>query len=235
MSITSNYKQRKEDIEESFSLLDFLLSIETHRGKEIKNDILGNSLVVSQGMQCVVKAQFLMVLYNLVESTVYDCLNAIYDAILDDALVYGSLSTEMKQIWREYLRKRGLSEDFSKSEEEITNMPIHFSELAVNISGSLDYRKIQDVFSKHGCVLDDTKRLIVADSFLVVKNRRNQLAHGDISFSACGSNYMLSDLFKFKSDIVDYMAVLVAKTQEFIKSDLYKRMDEDIKLCQTTV
>ena len=99
----------------------------------------------------------------------------------------------------------------------------------------LDYRKIQDVFSKHGCVLDDTKRLIVADSFLVVKNRRNQLAHGDILFSACGSNYMLSDLFKFKSDIVDYMAVLVAKTQEFIKSDLYKRMDEDIKSCKTTV
>ena len=46
---------------------------------------------------------------------------------------------------------------------------------------------------------------------------------------------MLSDLFKFKSDIVDYMAVLVAKTQEFIKSDLYKRMDEDIKSCKTTV
>lgn len=219
--ITSTFRLRKEDIEESFRLLSFLLSYEPHLGTELKNDISGDSLIITQEMQCIAKAQFLIVLYNLVESTVSDCLNAIYDAIMDDGLVYGDLSEEMKLIWRTYIQRKSMPE-YLKSEAEIINMPINFEELPVNISGSLDYRKLQEIFSKHGCVLDDSKRLIIAGSFLTVKNRRNLLAHGNISFSECGSNYLLSDLLKFKLDIVNYMEDIVLRINTFIRSGLYE-------------
>ena len=218
--ITSTFSLRKSDIEESFRLLSFLLSYEPHLGIELKNDISGDTLIITQEMQCIAKAQFLIVLYNLVESTVCDCLNAIYDAIMDDGLVYGDLSEEMKQIWRAYIQRKNIPRNL-KSENEIINTPIIFDGLAVNISGSLDYRKLLDVFSKHGCVLDDSKRLVIADSFLTVKNRRNLLAHGNISFSECGSNYLLSDLLKFKLDIVNYMEDIVKKINAFIISGLY--------------
>ena len=52
-----------------------------------------------------------------------------------------------------------------------------------------------------GAVWMIQKRIKVCNSFLVIKNKRNQLAHGSISFSACGSNYLLSELKKFKEDI----------------------------------
>ena len=221
MTIIAHYKRRKEDVEEYFRLLCFLLSFETHRNISIQNIDTGKSLVITQEMQCVAKAQSLILLYNLVESTVCDCLNAIYDAIQDESLIFGNVSDDIKNMWRNYLKRKNLSEK-TKNDNDIINMAIRFDSLAINISGSLDFRKIQEVFSKHGCLLDNSSRDTIARSFLVVKNKRNLLAHGNISFSECGAHYLLSDLQKYKEHIVDYMQDVVNKTCDYIANKAYK-------------
>ncbi len=221
MPIIAHYKRRKEDVEEYFRLLCFLLSFETHRNISIQNLDTGKSLVITQEMQCVAKAQSLILLYNLVESTVCDCLNAIYDAIQDESLIFGNVSDDIKNMWRNYLKRKNLPEK-TKNDNDIINMAIRFDSLAINISGSLDFRKIQEVFSKHGCLLDNSSRDTIAQSFLVVKNKRNLLAHGNISFSECGAHYLLSDLQKYKEHIVDYMQDVVNKTCDYIANKAYK-------------
>lgn len=221
MTIIAHYKRRKEDVEEYFRLLCFLLSFETHRNISYKNIDTGKSLVITQEMQCVAKAQSLILLYNLVESTVCDCLNAIYDAIQDESLIFGNVSDDIKNMWRNYLKRKNLPEK-TKNDNDIINMAIRFDSLAINISGSLDFRKIQEVFSKHGCLLDNSSRDTIAQSFLVVKNKRNLLAHGNISFSECGAHYLLSDLQKYKEHIVDYMQDVVNKTCDYIANKAYK-------------
>lgn len=221
MPIIAHYKRRKEDVEEYFRLLCFLLSFETHRNISIQNLDTGKSLVITQEMQCVAKAQSLILLYNLVESTVCDCLNAIYDAIQDESLIFGNVSDDIKNMWRNYLKRKNLPEK-TKNDNGIINMAIRFDSLAINISGSLDFRKIQEVFSKHGCYLDNSSRDTIAQSFLVVKNKRNLLAHGNISFSECGAHYLLSDLQKYKEHIVDYMQDVVNKTCDYIANKAYK-------------
>lgn len=221
MTIIAHYIRRKENVEEYFRLLCFLLSFETHRNISIQNIDTGKSLIITQEMQCVAKAQSLILLYNLVESTVCDCLNAIYDAIQDECLIFGNVSDDIKNMWRNYLKKKNLPEK-SKNDNDIINMAIRFDSLAINISGSLDFRKIQEVFSKHGCLLDNSSRDTIAQSFLVVKNKRNLLAHGNISFSECGAHYLLSDLQKYKEHIVDYMQDVVNKTCDYIANKAYK-------------
>lgn len=221
MTIQRNFIKRAEDIEETFRLVDFIANIESHRNLPITNTD-GGKLYVSQEMQCALKAQFLMVLYNIIESTVCDCLNTIYDSIADDGLTFAELSDEMRDIWKIYL-KRTSNPDHQKNDMELMGMVIHFGSLAVNISGSLDIRKVIDVFSKHGCNLDETNRDKYSNSFLVVKNKRNNLAHGNISFSECGSNYMVSDLQKFKEDILNGMQEVVNQAKEYISSKKYKR------------
>lgn len=221
MPIIAHYKRRKEDVEEYFRLLCFLLSFETHRNISIQNIDTGKSLVITHEMQCVAKAQSLILLYNLVESTVCDCLNAIYDAIQDESLIFGNVSDDIKNMWRNYLKRKNLPEK-TKNDNDIINMAIRFDSLAINISGSLDFRKIQEVFSKHGCLLDNSSRDTIAQSFLVVKNKRNLLAHGNISFSECGAHYLLSDLQKYKDHIVDYMQDVVNKTCDYIANKAYK-------------
>ena len=219
MNIESNFTKRAEDNEETFRLISFIAKVETHQNKPLKN--AKHSLIVTQEMQCALKALFLMVLYNIVESTVCDCLNSFYDSIADDELTFADLSDEMRTMWKNYL-KRTSSPDFQKSDTELMDMPIHFKSLAINISGSLDIRKVIDVFSKHGCNLDETNRDKYSNSFLVVRNKRNNLAHGNVSFSECGSNYLVSDLKKFKEDILDGMQEVVAQSKDYIFNNKYR-------------
>lgn len=219
MTVEINFNRRKEDIEEAFQLLNFIVSIESHLNITLQSP--NSNLIVTQEMQCVLKAQFIIVLYNLVESTVCDCLNSIYDAILDENLCFVSLSSEMKELWKKYLQRMNLNGK-DKKDIDLANMPIEFKGWAVNISGNLDCRKIDEVFKKHGCSLDESKRKQVCNSFLVIKNKRNQLAHGSISFSACGSNYLLSELKKFKEDIFSYIEDLVSITQNYVRMKKYK-------------
>ena len=113
--------------------------------------------------------------------------------------------------------------NFEKSDDEIMSMNIRFEEFAVNISGSLDIRKIFEVFQKHGCPIDDKYRDEFSNSFLIVKNRRNLLAHGNISFSQCGACYMLADLEKFKNHIIAFMQMVTITMKQHISDHKYKR------------
>ncbi len=222
MIIQRNFNRRAEDINEIFSLIDFIAGIEPHKNIPLVSSANGAELHITQEMQCALKAQFLILLYNLVESTVCDCLNTIYDSIADEELTFGELSREIKAMWRNYLRRTS-HPDFIKTDAELAGTPVMFESLAINISGSLDLRKINEVFAKHGCTLDQTNRDKYSNSFLAVKNKRNLLAHGNTSFSECGSNYMISDLHKFKDEILNGMQEIVAKVREYIDNRKYKQ------------
>lgn len=222
MTIQNNFNRRKEDIEQSFNLLSFILKIEPHKNKPIVDSVSGAELIVTQEMQCTFKAQFLIVLYNIVESTVCDCLNTIYDTIADEGLKYLELTDSMRQMWKNYMKRK--SHPLKDADDDtLMSELIRFEALAINISGSLDIRKIIEVFSKHGCTVDESNRERYAESFLCVKTCRNKLAHGNIAFSTCGSTYLLSDLVKFKNDIISYLEVVVRDTGVFIEHRMYKR------------
>lgn len=221
MIIQDNFTKRANDIKEVYRLISFIANIESHLNQPIVDVDKGRELYVTQEMQCAIKAQFLIVLYNIVESTVCDCLNSFYDSITDEELTFSELSDDMKAMWKNYL-KRTSNPNFKKSDIELKDMAIRFESLAINISGSLDMRKIIDVFSKHGCKLDEMNRDKYSNSFLVVKNKRNNLAHGNIPFSECGSNYMISDLQKIKDDILNGMQEIVTQAKEYINNRSYR-------------
>lgn len=221
MSIQRNFNKRANDIQESFILISFIANIDSHKNQPIINTDHSIEFYVTQEMQCALKAQFLIVLYNIVESTVCDCLNSFYDSIADDGLTFAELSDEMRAMWKNYL-KRTSNSDYQKNDMELMGMTIRFENLAINISGSLDIRKVFEVFSKHGCKLDETNRDRYSNSFLIVKNKRNNLAHGNVSFSECGSNYLVSDLEKLKNDILDGMQEIVTQAKNYISNKEYK-------------
>lgn len=221
MIIQKNFARRIEDIEETFKLLSFILKIESHKNTPLIHVESNSELYVTQEMQCALKAEFLILLYNIVESTICDCLNTLYDSIADENLTIYDLSPEMRNMWRTSM-KRSSNPNHLKTDLELKDFRVVFESLAINISGSLDIRKIFEVFSKHGCNLDETNRKKYADSFLVVKNKRNSLAHGNISFSECGSFYMLSDLQKLKEDILNGLQEIVSQIRKHISEQKYK-------------
>lgn len=222
MLIRSNFTRRKEDIEEIYRLLHFITSVETHKGLPIVNSLTQEEFKVSMEMQCIMKSQFLITLYNLVESTVCDCLNTIYDTILDEGLTYSQVSDPIRKMWiRHHKDKNHPIHSMSEEDRMAEDCPIQFQNVAINVSGSLDIKKIHEIFGKHGCRLDIRNRDKFGGSFLVVKNRRNLLAHGNISFSDCGSNYIISDLRKYKNDVISGLEELINQVRIYIDNEEY--------------
>lgn len=222
MIIDANFEQRKDDVEVHFRCLAFINSVETHKNKPIVDSNSGLELYVDQQMQCCMKAQTLVLLYNMVESTICDCLNYIYDAVADDGLTYADLTDEMRYMWNQSC-KRGKRPEACFSEAAKMPLQVVFETIAINTSGSIDIRKIYEAFEKHGCDITVDKREDCGDSFLTVKNKRNLLAHGNVSFSQCGSAYLYSNLDKMRNDITSFLDIVIKATKKFVEDKKYKR------------
>lgn len=222
MILDAQFEQRKNDVEVHFRCLSFIDGVESHKGQPITDTLSGRQLLVDQQMQCCMKGQTLVVLYNLVESTICECLNYIYDAVADDELTYAALTDEMRKMWTQSCKRDNRPEG---DLDEPSKMPLKtiFTELAINTSGSIDIRKIYDTFGKHGCVIAVDKRDECGNSFLIVKSKRNLLAHGNVSFSQCGSGFLLRDLEKIRQDIVSFLAIVIEAAKRFVEDKSYKR------------
>lgn len=222
MILDSHFAQRKDDVDAHFRCLEFINGVESHKSKPVVDSNSGRVLLVDLQMQCCLKAQTLIILYNMVESTICECLNYIYDAVADDKLTYADLTDKMRNMWVSSCRRTSRIE---QNWSEAAKMPVKviFEELAINTSGSIDIRKIYDIFDKHGCTIEKDKREDYGDSFLTVKNKRNRLAHGNESFSQCGSNYLFSGLDKMRKDITAFLPIVIEATKKFVEDKQYKR------------
>ena len=222
MILDSHFAQRKDDVDAHFRCLDFINKVESHKHKPVVDTTSGKELYVDLQMQCCMKAQTLLLLYNMVESTICECLNYIYDAVADDGLLYSDLTDKMRRMWNASCRRaKGPEKDL----DEAAKMPlkVRFQTLAINTSGSIDIRKIYEAFDDHGCAIAEEKRDECGNSFLTVKGKRNLLAHGNVSFSQCGSNYLYEDLVKMKGDITTFLQIVIDVTKEFVEKKEYKR------------
>ena len=222
MILDSNFTLRLEDVEAHFRCLDFITKVESHRQIPIVDPTTGQQLVVDLQMQCCMKAQTLILLYNMVESTICDCLNYIYDVIADEGLLYSDLTDEMRRMWTASYKRAGRAETTLR---EDLKMPLkaEFVGIATNTSGNIDIRKIYNIFNDHGCPIAETKREECGNSFLTVKNKRNLLAHGNVGFSQCGSSFLFSDLDTMRRNITVFLLIVIDATKQFVHTKGYKR------------
>ena len=71
----------------------------------------------------------------------------------------------------------------------------------INISGNVHARTIKDLAEKYGFSFTTNPRLTNNGRALeVVKNKRNDLAHGVFSFQAVGKGYTEKELIKMKKN-----------------------------------
>ena len=110
MILDSNFALRREDVETHFRCLDFITSVESHRQIPILDPSTSHQLNVDLQMQCCLKAQTLILLYNMVESTTCECLNFIYDTVADEGLLYSDLTDKMRRMWTSSYKRAGREE-----------------------------------------------------------------------------------------------------------------------------
>lgn len=205
------FNDRKNEIELYYQLIDFLDNIEKEDGEKSINDILFN-----KDIEKIVRANALLMLYNLVESTLVNGIEEVYSVFRQDGITYSQVRHEIKEIWFNYrfsnaYDKKAHFDTYKKTAEKIItsimlNEPLELDRKATGISGNLDADSIRDVCKKHGIQFKSPEECHGGVKLGKVKEQRNQLAHGTLSFVECGRDFTVIDLHEIKIEVEKFLS-----------------------------
>jgi hypothetical protein len=179
----------------------------------------------------ILKANTLLMIYNLVESTIMEGILEIYEKVKQEGLTYAQVSREIKAIWFSYKFKQVYDQQahynsYKGKAIEIVNFildgeVIDLNRKATAISGNLDVKSIKNVFNEHGIVFRANERKS-EDALKIVKSQRNSLAHGTLSFVECGRNYSIEDLEKIREEVVIFLGTILEDMKKYYDEKKYQ-------------
>lgn len=189
----------------------------------IEGNIIKRDISVNAELQKILKANGFLLLYNLIESTFKDAIKAIFISINKQNLKFKDLTSEVQKLWiNQKVANLGTNTTIISMVENIAQIILDetvadFDTDKINkdLSGSIDARKIRETANKYGfsaTVPFPNK----GDSLVIIKNNRNHLAHGSITFGECGKNYTITDLIKIKRDTIDFMTEILKNIKYYI-------------------
>lgn len=191
----------------------------------ICKDINGGTIekTIDGELAKIMKANGFLLLYNLIEATIRSSISAILNSISTDKLTFKLLSDNLKKLWID--QEISKTKDISKFKEKVSELSekilndklLEFSNECVNISGNIDAQRIREIAKKFGYLEPKDGR-----SLQTIKDKRNQLAHGEFTFSDIGKNYSVNDLIDYKSEVVTFIENVLNNVEIYINTKGYK-------------
>ena len=183
----------------------------------------------------ILKANTLLMIYNLVESTVMGGILEIYDKLKQERLTYPDVRKEIQDIWFAYKFRQVYDQNahynsYKEKAIEIVNAilageTIDLDRKATDRSGNLDAQQIRNICTNHGISFSAEPSCRGGVVLETVKERRNSLAHGTLSFSECGRDYSIAYLEKIKEETVVFLRGLLNGMKQYYDEKQYKSLD----------
>lgn len=197
-----------------------------NKSEEIKKYffyIKNNESLISSDLLKILKANLFLMLYNLVESCIRNSLEEIHNAITNENISYNNTIDEIKALWIEYNYKKFTQKNATSITETINNIAIDkiiidYSDYITktknnDISGNIDGQKIRKIADKY-CI--EKNRRVNGYKLLIIKNTRNRLAHGEVTFSEIGQNYSLNELDIIRKECKIYLKEFLINVENYI-------------------
>lgn len=212
------FNDRKNEIEFYFSIM-----------VEIDNGSADINTIDNRRFYKIMKSNFLLMLYNLVEACIVSGMMEIYEDLKNNGCSYNQVIREIQDIWS----KSKINEIYGPAtgrtayenrvlqiiQDITTNAPIVLSKDALGISGNLNARKIKEICDKHRIRYRLQNQ---GESLERVKRERNSLAHGDVSFSDCARDLTISDLENIKDEVIQFLQDILDGMKDYYDQKLYK-------------
>lgn len=229
------FQERLSEVE---AYLEFLLIIETQAQKGPPR-IEGAEHPITAQQQRILYSSVYLQLYNLVEATMSRCIEAISEATNESAKWRpGDLSDSMRREWVratarthvELAPEKRLESALSLCEHLVASLPISTFNFEKGGGGNWDDSEIEAFSSRLGFQLAVSKPVYNAikqpfrddlGPLVLVKQLRNRLAHGSISFAQCAENATVGWLIELKNRTVNYLREVVDCFSRYIDSFQY--------------
>jgi len=185
-------------------------------------------------LTATLRSNMILLLYNFVESTITNCLVVIHRAISDENCKYKELSEQIQQLFTEYyyknLKNNKLSdENIASHLRTMINTWAHDDTVRLTyeeytkyktgstFSGNLDSKEINKIATKYGIDFN-----FKCSEIRTIRDKRNKLAHGELSFVDCCKLDPLSHINVLKDNSIAFMSNFVDSVEEFITEKKYK-------------
>jgi hypothetical protein len=181
---------------------------------------------IDSELEKTLKANGFLLLYNLVESTMRNAIEAIFDELKSRNISFNSVRIEIKNIVLDNLKKHSKNDFHS----QITDISIDIINAEFNkiklFSGNVGREVITTTARKYGFShttnYTQTKHGEKLDT--VLKNR-NYLAHGNKSFANVGRNVTIGDILQIKEEVVEYLRQILTNIENYLENQEYLHSD----------
>lgn len=173
----------------------------------------------------MLKSNLILMIYNLVESTIMGGILEIYDQLKTNGYTYNDVRKEIRTIWFEfkfsevYDKNSHFNSYRDKAADIISSIldekVLEMNRKATDISGNLDADKIRIICKEHGIQYTLEGACKGGVALKDVKEKRNNLAHGTLSFEECGRNYSLVDLNEIKDQTILFLKNILNGMNEY--------------------
>lgn len=229
------FQERLGEVE---AYLDFLAILEA-QAQLGPPRIQGAPHPITVQQQRILMSSVFLQLYNLVEATMSRCIEAVSEAAKNSTRWKpGDLSDSLRREWVRMTARTHVEltpENRLKSAMElcdalVQSLPIASFTIDKGGGGNWDDSAIESFSSRLGFrlvvpppVLTAVKRPFKDDlgPLKLVKQLRNRLAHGTISFAECAADITVSQLVELKSATVNYLREVIARFVMFVSGFEY--------------
>jgi len=230
------YNDRKDEIEFYYQVLFDVMSYRVDDEYEDYNIDAFRSVIKTRDNSRfvrIMKSNFLVMLYNLIEACVKKGFEEIYEVLESENISYVHASYALRDIWSNYEisnaeKSNAKDETYGKRvksilEHVISNAPIVLSKKVIEkmAGGTLDARSIKDLLEKHEIFLKETNPG-KKERILIVKDKRNSLAHGDESFDEAARKLTLVDLENIKTEVLIFIEDAIKGMERYYNNKLYR-------------
>jgi MAE_28990/MAE_18760-like HEPN len=220
-ALIQDFTERSREVSKYFIFLKSLDQGTTQLSMAGKGDS-SKVKVIDPELLKTLKASGFLLLYNLVEATMRNVIEAIFDKLRSEGISYDRIRPELKKIVLRNLKKRNPDEIFAS----ITAISVDIITAGFNkedlFSGNIDGKKIRETANKYG-FSHSTDHAKTGDGIdlLTIKTNRNDLAHGIKSFGEVGRDQPTDKLLEIKSKVIRYLRQILQNIEIYLENAEY--------------
>ena len=158
------------------------------------------------------KANGFILLYNLVESTMKNAIEAVFDEFRATSVSFDDCREEVRKIVISNLKAHNPGRVFTGLTPLAQKILTETFRKEKAFAGNVDAQKIREVAKEYGFRAPSAKSEIL----LTVKSLRNDLAHGDKSFADVGRDFGVVRLKEIKSEVFDYLQEVLTNIADYL-------------------
>jgi hypothetical protein len=158
--------------------------------------------------------------YNLIEATARNAVTSVFDHLRTNLVSFDDLTEQLKCILLAHAKRRKPDELAADLRSIATDIVAKAFDSNCLFSGNVDARELRKTAERVGYTTNHATRVASA-SLRIVKDHRNDLAHGNKTFAEVGRDATVEDLRKHAADAIRYMREMIQNIESYLSQQQY--------------